>query len=144
MVELVIVLPIFLLVLFGIVELSRAWYTLQLTTAAAREAVRAAAVANLPESNVSAVGVGRIDAVLATGGVESSCGSSAASCTVSRTVSLNTPPAGIDVGASPEFADASEVVANVRVRFRTLFPLLIPRLQEIEMEQSAAMRHEGV
>lgn len=135
MVELVIVLPIFLLVLFGIVELSRAWYTLQLATAAVREGVRAAAVA--PPLNVETVGESRIVTVLAAGGVVDPCPSPPdnRSCTADKEVLLR--PIGI-----PASTD-SEVVANVTVRFRTVFPLLIPRLQQVDISQSAAMRHEG-
>src|SRR5262249_21158762 len=61
MVELVVVLPILLIVLFAFVELSRAWFTLQIAMMAAREGARAAAVAPL---NFEATdGQARIDAV---------------------------------------------------------------------------------
>src|SRR5258706_13752997 len=60
--EFVVVLPVLLFVLFSIVELSRAWLTLNLATAAAREGVRAGVVA-APDS-VSTAGGGQNDSVL--------------------------------------------------------------------------------
>jgi Flp pilus assembly protein TadG len=63
--EFVVVLPVLLFVLFSIVEVSRAWLTLNLATAAAREGVRAGVVA-APDS-VSTAGNAKINAMLGSG-----------------------------------------------------------------------------
>jgi Flp pilus assembly protein TadG len=124
MVEMVVVLPILLFVLFAICELSRAWLTLQLTTTAVREGARAAAVATA--ANVSSEGVARLNAVLASAGIT---GQDPTVDLVALT--CGTPPCD------------NEVVAQVDVVFTTLFPVLIPQLQTITMRQTARMRHEG-
>jgi Flp pilus assembly protein TadG len=111
-------------VMFGIVELARAWFTQQLATAAVREAVRMAAVA--PSADISTNGVDRINAVLAAGGITPAQ-------IISPTVGLQ-PIAG-----SPD----QQVVATVTVRFNTVFPLLLPNMGTIDIPQSAAMRWEG-
>ena len=123
-VEMVIVLPMLLLVLFAICEMSRAWFTLQLTTTAVREAARAAAVATA--ASVSTTGTARMNAVLAAGGVTGQ----------NQSVVLQ----AIACGGAP--CD-NEVVAHVDVTFRTVFPVLIPQLQTINLSQTARMRHEG-
>ena len=122
-VEMIIVLPLLLVVLFGIVELSRAWLTFQVATAAVREGARAAAVAS--QSLVSTAGTARIDALLAAGGVTA----------VSRSVTLQS----LSCGTPP--CD-SAVVADVTVQFQTLFPLLLPSLIGT-MQQTTQMRYEG-
>ena len=113
-----------LFVMFGIVELARAWFTQQLATAAVREAVRAGAVA--AQTDVSANGTARIDAVLTAGGIPSSK-------VLVKTVELQ------DIGGGPD----KQVVANVTVRFNTVFPVLLKNLSTIDIPQSAAMRWEG-
>jgi Flp pilus assembly protein TadG len=122
MVEMVIVLPILLFVLFAICELSRAWLTLQLTSTAVREGARAASV--VAAANVSSEGVARLNAVLAAGGV------------TGQNQSVDVQP-----GCTPPCE--SEVVATVDVTFTTVFPVLLPQLQTMTMTQTARMRHEG-
>ena len=123
-VETVFAMLFLLFVMFGIVELARLWFTQQLATAAVREAVRAGAVAS--NSSVSSIGVARINAVLAAGGI---------------------PPAKIispTVGLAPIAGSTDQqVVASVTVQFNTVFPLLIPSLNTINVPQTAAMRWEG-
>jgi Flp pilus assembly protein TadG len=114
-----------LFVMFGIVELARAWFTQQLATAAVREAVRAGAVA--AQTDVSANGTARIDAVLTAGGIPSSK-------VLVKTVELQ------DIGGG---STDKQVVANVTVRFNTVFPVLLKNLSTIDIPQSAAMRWEG-
>lgn len=113
--------------MFGIVELARAWFTQQLATAAVREAVRAGAVA--VQGNVSTAGVARIDAVLTAGGIPNSNPP-----VLVKTVALQPActPGGTD----------RQVVANVTVRFSTVFPLLLPILGTLDIPQSATMRWE--
>jgi Flp pilus assembly protein TadG len=122
MVELVIVLPILVLVLFAICELSRAWLTLQLTSTAVREGARAAAV--VAAGNVSSEGVARLNAVLAAGGL------------TGQNQSVVVQP-----GCTPPCE--SEVVATVDVVFTPLFPVMIPQLQTMTLRQTARMRHES-
>lgn len=135
MVEIIIVLPILLFVMFGIVELSRAWFTAQLTTTAVREAVRVAAVA-LP-TDVSTAGTARLNQVLTAGNMSACPQPPPASCVVASGVTMQ-PIVGI-----PGTTD-SEVVATATVQFRTLFSNLLPAsLQALNITQTAVMRHEG-
>ncbi|MBN2104598.1 pilus assembly protein [bacterium] len=53
LVELVLVIPIFIFLLFGIIEFGRAWETLNIMTSAAREGARVAAVTNPNVSRAS-------------------------------------------------------------------------------------------
>jgi Flp pilus assembly protein TadG len=130
MVEMLMVLPVLLAIIFGSIELSRAWYTLQATATAVREGARAGSI--VATANVTAAGTARIDAVLA-----------AASITpTSRGVTTNvlTQPTGCGGAGNP--CD-SEVVATATVNFRTFFPVLIPGLQNVTMTQTARLRLEG-
>ena len=113
--------------MFGIVELARAWFTQQLATAAVREAVRAGAVA--AQGSVSTNGIARIDAVLTAGGINPG----------------SNPPVlvkTVDLQPACPGAGDRQVVANVTVRFKTVFPLLLPILGTIDIPQSATMRWE--
>lgn len=122
MVEMVVVLPILLFVLFAICELSRAFLTLHLTTTAVREAARAASVATA--ANASSEGVARLNAVLASGG-------------------LTGQNQSVVVQPSCAPPCECEVVATVDVVFTTIFPVLLPQLQTLTLTQTARMRHEG-
>lgn len=123
-VETVFAVLLLLFVMFGIVELARMWFTQQLATAAVREAVRAGAVAL--QTDVSATGLARINAVLAAGGIQSGK-------IISPTVGLAPIAGSTDL----------QVVASVTVEFNTVFPLLLPNLGTINIPQTAAMRWEG-
>jgi Flp pilus assembly protein TadG len=114
--EFLVVLPALLIVLFAIVELSRAWLTLNLVTMAAREGARAGAV--VPADQVTAAGTARIDEILTPG-------------TWTGTVTCAAP-------CEPD----SEVQANVTVTFSTLVPLLQPMLGSFDIAQTATMRYE--
>ena len=133
MVEMIMVLPMLLLVIFGSVELSRAWFTLQATSTAVREGARAAAVATI--ANYVTDGNNRIDAVFAAAGITP----------VSRNVTrpATALPTGCSNAAGALTPCDSEVVATATVSFQTFFPILIPRLQNISMTQTARMRFEG-
>lgn len=116
--EFVCVLPILLLILFGSVELSRAWFTLNLMTTAAREGVRAGAVAAADQ--VTAVATARIDQFLGAGNWTGSV-----TCTPSP--------------CAPD----SQVTANITVNFNTVLPNLLWMLpQPIVLQQTASMRYE--
>jgi Flp pilus assembly protein TadG len=114
--EFIVVLPTLLFVLFAIVELSRAWLTLNLVTMAAREGARAGAV--VPADQVTAAGTSRIDEILAAG-------------TWTGTVTCAAP-------CEPD----SEVQASVTVTFTTVVPLLAPVLGSFNIAQTATMRYE--
>lgn len=123
MVETIMVLPILFLIMFGIVEVSRLWFTLQVATSAVREGVRTAAVASAAEASTN--GELRMRAVLDAANVK-------------WTATTVTPPQDI-TGISGE----QEVVASATVVFETIFPLLMPSsLQSVLITQTAAMRHE--
>lgn len=126
MVETLFAVLFLLFVMFGIVELARAWFTQQLATAAVREAVRAGAVAT--QANVSSDGLARLNAVLTAGGI-----SSTQLVNGGPTVGLE------DIAGSTD----KRVVANVTVRFSTVLPLLLPNLGTLDIPQTAAMRWEG-
>ncbi len=141
-VEMIIVLPLLLFVVFAIVELSRAWFTLQLTTAAIRDGARAAAVA--ASGSVAALGEARINSILNAGGITTSSQGArivappGPSVTVANIPCVTPPPPA----ACPSPPD-QEVVATVTVRFDTLFPLLPNRLRNLNLTQTARMRWEG-
>lgn len=116
--EFVVVLPVLLLVLFSIVELSRAWLTLNLATAAAREGVRAGVVA--AADSVSSVGDAKIDSILGAGQWSG----------------------GVTCAASPCAPD-QVVSATVTVQFRTVVPLILPAMFDpLNITQTASMRYE--
>ena len=117
--EFVLILPILLFVLFASVELSRAWFTLNLLTTAAREAARAGVVAT-PDA-VQSAGTARLNALLGAGNW-------------SGTVACN--PAPCATGTD------SRVQVNVSMQFTTVLPTLLPMLGSITLQQTASMRYE--
>ncbi len=117
-IEFILVLPIILLILVLSVELSRAWFQLNLATLAAREGVRAAVMA--PSNSVSSTGMNRINQVMGQGNW-------------TATVTCSTNPCAAD----------SQVTANITLNFTNMFPLLLSMLpQPVVMQQTASMRHE--
>ena len=116
--EFVVVLPVLLFVLFSIVELSRAWLTLNLATAAAREGVRAGVVA--PADSVSTAGDAKINSILGNG----------------------TWTGGVTCAASPCAAD-QVVSATVTLQFQTVVPLILPAMfGNMAITQTASIRYE--
>jgi Flp pilus assembly protein TadG len=61
LVEFLIVVPILLLIFFGIVEVGAAWRTFQVITNTAREGARASVLPNATEAGVRAIVIGRLD-----------------------------------------------------------------------------------
>jgi Flp pilus assembly protein TadG len=117
--EMIIVLPSLLLLVFGGLELSRMWMTMNLVTQAAREGARVAVITN-PFNPSSAIT--RIRDVLA--------GANLTSSTASVTC------------AAPCTSD-SVVTATVSVNYQTLFPALLPMLAgPFSLTSSAVMRYE--
>lgn len=120
-VEFLLIAPFLLFILFGSVELSRAWFTMNLMTTAAREAVRAGVVA--APTNVTAAGNARLAQIL-----------DASASTQGWTGSVT-------CSANPCAPDAT-VTANVSVTFNTVVPNLLPMLNNVVLQQTAAMRYE--
>lgn len=117
--EFVVVLPMLMLILFAGVELSRAWMTLNVVVAAAREGARIGVVTD-PFSDAPALA--RINAVLA--GANLTSESASVTCAA---------PCGPD----------SPVTATVTVNFQTLFPLMLPMLPNpLPLTETAVMRYE--
>jgi Flp pilus assembly protein TadG len=117
--EFVLILPILLFVLFASAELSRAFFTLNLLTTAAREAARAGVVA-APDA-VQARGTARLNQLLGAGNW-------------SGTVTCVPAPCSIDTD--------SRVQVNVSMPFTTVLPNLLPMLSSITLQQTASMRYE--
>lgn len=118
-IEFILIVPILLFVLFASVELSRAWFTMNLLTTAAREAARAGVVA-APDT-VQAAGTARLNAILGAGNW-----SGTVTCV----------PAPCATGAD------SRVQVNVSMQFTTVLPTLLPMLSSITLQQTASMRYE--
>jgi len=124
--EIAVVLPVLLLVMFAIVELSRAWLTVNLATTAAREGARVGSVTPTGPGDVfdPAPALARIDAIL--GAAKLTCAS---------------PPCASVTCPTPCVPD-SEVRTNVVVTFQTLVPLVLPMLTQATIMQVASMRYE--
>ena len=117
------VLPMLCLILVTIIELSRAWFTLNLVTSAAREGVRAAAVAT--PASAASVGSARIDQVLPAAGMTCASGTCTVTCSPS--------PCDLD----------SQVTADVTIPFETIVPAFLPSMSSVSVVQTARMRYEG-
>jgi Flp pilus assembly protein TadG len=115
--EFVLILPILLFVLFASVELSRAWFTMNLLTTAAREAARAGVVS--APGAVQSSATARLNQLLGAGNW-------------SGTVTCNPAPCAPD----------SQVQVNVSMQFTTVLPNLLPMLGSITLQQTASMRYE--
>ena len=115
--EFVLILPILLFVLFASVELSRAWFTMNLMTTAAREAARAGVVA--APGSVQSAATARLNALLGAGNWSGTIGCNPAPC-----------------------APDSQVQVNISMQFTTVLPNLLPMLGSITLQQTASMRYE--
>ncbi len=116
--EFLFVLPVLLLVVFAIAELSRAWLTFNLVTTAVREGARVAAVTD-PFDPTPAIA--RINNVLGSANL------------IANSVSVTcTAPCEAD----------SAVTAGASVTFQTVVPIILPILDLLTIQQSATMRYE--
>lgn len=125
LVEFALVVPIFLVLLFGMVEFGRAWMTKNIITGAAREAVRRYAV--IPYDNsVTGEAYQRAVNVLSSAGLDSTRWS------ISLTIA-NPPP-----------GDNNVMQADVTYNFPVLIVGLIPGLpsNNIPLSTSTTMRKE--
>lgn len=122
--EFILIAPFLLLILFASVELSRAWFTMNLLTTAAREAVRAGATAS--PAQVAAVGNARLAQMLGAG---------------NYTGGVTCTPNGAGVCGQD-----SRVTATVSVNFNTVVPNLLGMIgipQTIVLQQTASMTFEN-
>jgi Flp pilus assembly protein TadG len=119
--EFLLIAPFLLFILFGSVELSRAWFTMNLLTTAAREGVRAGVVA--APTNVTAAGNVRLATIL------------------NSSASTQGWTGNVTCSANPCAPDAT-VTATVTLNFRTVVPNLLPMLNPIVLQQTASMRYE--
>jgi len=119
MVEFALVLPILLLLVFGVTEFSRAWMTLNVITAAAREGCRVAVVTGPDTDAVTS----RVDEV----------------CAAARV----TPSSVTVVGPDPADVDR-RVTVTVQTSFTVLSAhVLGPFNGTIPLHASSIMRHES-
>lgn len=135
LVEFLIVVPILLLLFFGIVELGAAWRTFQVVTNSAREGARAAVLPNATEDGVRAIVAER----LTTGGLTAGDATVDINCTAGA-------GACFDSGRSGEQTE-------VRISFPHQFILLGPLVQlatgesgdrwgEVTLRSGIVMRNE--
>ena len=117
--EFIVVLPCLLIVMFGIIELSRAWFTLNMVTTAAREGARAGSVAAPGDFPNPPTAIARVNAIAGGFG----------------------PTTSVNCSASPCVPD-SQITATVSVTFQTVVPILLPVLQTIPITHTSRSRYE--
>lgn len=122
--EFIVVLPTLLLVFFGIMELSRAWLTVNIVTTATREGARVAVVTPPLPGDVfnSGPAVARIDQILDAANISTGA---------IRSVTCTAP-----------CVTGSEVQADVTVTFDTVVPIFLPMLVDMNISRSTTMRYE--
>jgi Flp pilus assembly protein TadG len=134
--EFIVVLPTLLLIFLGGLEFSRAWFTANLVTSAAREGARLAVVTPAvgPNPTTSPVfdpgpAIARISAVLGAANLTPTA--------VSVTCTPAAPPPG-QSGCVP----GSQITATVTVNFATVVPAFLPMLAPRPITGTAIMRRE--
>jgi Flp pilus assembly protein TadG len=122
--EFVVVLPTLLFVFLAIMELSRAWLTVNIVTTATREAARLGSVTPPLAGDVFDPGPAeaRIDEIL-----------NAANLLTGATKTVTCP--------TPCVA-GSQVQANVQVTFDTVVPIFLPMLTGMDINRTTTMRYE--
>jgi Flp pilus assembly protein TadG len=122
--EFVVVLPTLLLVFFAIMELSRAWLTVNIVTTATREGARLGSVTPPLAGDVFDPGPAeaRIDEIL-----------EAANLLTGATKSVSCPAPCVT---------GSQVQANVQVTFNTVVPIFLPMLTGMDINRTTVMRYE--
>jgi Flp pilus assembly protein TadG len=122
--EFIVVLPTLLLIFLGGLEFSRAWFTANVVTSAAREGARVAVVTSPVFDPGPAIA--RIGAVLG-----------AANLTPTAVSVTCTPPPG-QSGCVPD----SQITATVTVNFATVVPAFLPMLASRPITGTTIMRRE--
>ena len=116
LVEFALVVPIFLIMILGIIEFSRLWETINIVTSAAREGARVAAVTAPDVSRAQAAARN----VLTAGNV-----------TQTPTITVAGPNG------------SSEITVTVQVAFTPFTGFVIPGIQAMNIQRAATMRWEG-
>jgi Flp pilus assembly protein TadG len=122
--EFVVVLPTLLFLFFAIMELSRAWLTVNIVTTASREGARLGSVTPTLGGNIfdPAPAEARIDEILTAANLSTG---------VTRSVSCVAPCVA-----------GSQVQANVQLTFDTVMPIFLPMLMGIDINRTTTMRYE--
>ena len=122
--EFVVVLPTLLFVFLAIMELSRAWLTVNIVTTATREGARMGSVTPPLAGDIfdPAPAEARIDEILNAANLLTAA---------TRTVSCPAP-----------CLTGSQVQANVQVTFDTVVPIFLPMLMGMDINRTTIMRYE--
>lgn len=114
-VEFALILPVFIVILFSIIEFSRLWETMNVITSAAREGVRVAAVTapSITQATNAAQNV------LSAADIENA------------TITVSGPNA------------ANEVIVTVSINYTPITGSIVPGVGEISLSRSTTMRWEG-
>jgi Flp pilus assembly protein TadG len=115
LVEFALILPIFIVVLFGIMEFGRLWEITNLITSASREGARVAAISGTSQSQA----INAAQNVLSAANIDDAV------------VSVSGPNA------------ASEVTVTVSLDYTPMTGNIIPGLDEFSLSRSTIMRWEG-
>lgn len=115
LVEFALVLPVFIVILFGIIEFGRIWETVNVMTSAAREGARIAAIYGSGSTTASQTALN----VLADAQIENA------------TVSIEGPTA------------ADEIIVTVTVTYASLTGSLVPGVGALTLTRSTTMHWEG-
>lgn len=129
-VEFALVLPIFMLLVFGAIEFGRAYYSVHLLTTAARRGARVGSLKEQSESDVSAA----VDEFLNAAGL---------SGTWSTAVSVVDSGGTVRGGGLADSVEGDRVFVTVSHDFDVLTGSLIPGFQgTIQLDQRCVFRHE--
>jgi Flp pilus assembly protein TadG len=129
--EFVAVLPTLLFIFFAIMELSRAWLTVNVVTTASREGARMGSV-TFPFD--PALAEGRINEILASANLSTNEGAGV-TCE-----GIPDPP--VVTACTTTCATGCTVNADVQVTFDTVLPFFLPMLLDIDINRTTTMRYE--
>ena len=115
LVEFALVLPVFILILFGIFEFGRLWETMNILTSSAREGVRVASVTAPNIGNVQTA----VQNILSAGNV------------TGATINVTGPNT------------LREVTVTVQITYTPITGSIIPGMGAIQLTRSSTMRWEG-
>lgn len=116
LVEFVLVLPVLLVLVFGIIEFANAWRTSQIVTNAAREGAREAVLPGTTDSEITT----RINDYLSNSGLDASKANITLECDASE------PPDG--TFEEPNSCDGSGEAERVNIQFEFTFSFLGPMI----------------
>jgi Flp pilus assembly protein TadG len=132
-VEFALILPLLMIITFGIIEFGMLIYNQQVITNASREGARAGIVASIPR--VPPTGANSIESV-----VQSYCASHMVTFGTQNTPTITNPPAGYSPTAS--FRDPLTVQVNYQYSFLVI-PNFIPGIARLRnMQAATTMRYE--